>query len=423
VATVRELPTAAERLSGLLTNDFCPGFNRYVYWLKEPIGWFVLATLISVIVGLYVTPVGWTMAVALSAVMLVGVAWPFIAVRSAVCGLYPEVSAVHEGDACRLFFTVRNRLPVPIWGLAVEGYLDCDEAADIPTVSLAWIPPLCTAEYPLAIQPQLRGHYPIVQPQVACGFPFGIWTARRALAASERLTVWPKVYPVAGICPLAGSSAAEDGDGQRPGGGGDPLGCRGYRQGDSPRHIHWAHSARTDTLIVTERGAPQRVSVDVIVDVAPAASIQRLGDAAVRQQLAWQMRVAASLISNLQVTHVPSRLWLGDQLVQYGATLQGRRKCFDAMAAVQPNLLAEHAANRETSAFVNSRYSQSRTSRVELRIMGEPFQPEQLRVVLSGVASGRARAVDGQLLIHCDAGLELTLNRLWREIGNVAKVA
>ena len=30
-------------LTGVLNHDFCPWANRYVYWLKQPIGWFVLA--------------------------------------------------------------------------------------------------------------------------------------------------------------------------------------------------------------------------------------------------------------------------------------------------------------------------------------------------------------------------------------------
>ena len=71
----------------LLTTDFCPWSNRFVYWLKEPVGWFFLATLTSVIVGLYLAPIGWTLAASLTSVMAVGVVWPAIAVRAVNCTL------------------------------------------------------------------------------------------------------------------------------------------------------------------------------------------------------------------------------------------------------------------------------------------------------------------------------------------------
>lgn len=43
-----------------LTTDFWPWANRFVYWLKEPVGWFVLATAVSIMImiGLYLAPIG-----------------------------------------------------------------------------------------------------------------------------------------------------------------------------------------------------------------------------------------------------------------------------------------------------------------------------------------------------------------------------
>src|SRR6056297_1563667 len=118
----------------LLTTDFCPWANRFVYWLKEPIGWFVLATAISVTIGLYLSPIGWTLAASLSAIMVVGMVWPLVAVHVTTCQLRPEVDGVHEGESCRMIVSVRNRIPLPVWGLAVEGYLDCAGDQAVPTV-------------------------------------------------------------------------------------------------------------------------------------------------------------------------------------------------------------------------------------------------------------------------------------------------
>jgi uncharacterized protein (DUF58 family) len=203
------LPKGKSWLSRILTTDFCPWANRFVYWLKEPVGWFALATLISVLIGLYLSPIGWTLAASLTAIMVTGIAWPWIAVRVTQCGLQPGMEAVHEDTACRMVVSVRNRIPIPVWGLAIEGYLD-SQASDVakPTVGLACVPPLCCADYSVNVTPSLRGHYPITKPQVTCSFPFGIWTARRELVELKSLTVWPKIYPVVGRLPSPWSATA-----------------------------------------------------------------------------------------------------------------------------------------------------------------------------------------------------------------------
>ena len=197
MAMVHAAPNEQGRLSRLMTTDFCPWANRFVYWLKEPIGWFALATSVSVIIGLYFSSIGWTLAASLTAVMAIGMVWPWIAVRVTQCGLHPETDVVHEAMTSRMVLSVRNRIPMPVWGLAIEGYLDeqyfdsnsIDEAE--PTVGLACVPPLCTADYAVEVTPVMRGHYPISTPRVACSFPFGIWTARRPIGEVKPLTVWP----------------------------------------------------------------------------------------------------------------------------------------------------------------------------------------------------------------------------------------
>ena len=202
MAMAHEVPRSAGWLSRVMTTDFCPWANRFVYWLKEPIGWFVLATAISVLIGLYFSPIGWTLAASLTAIMVVGMAWPLVAIHVTTCSLRPETDCIHEDDACRMVVSVRNRVPVPVWGLAVEGYLDCESDDAMPTVGLACVPPLCVSDFGITVSPSLRGRYPIQTPHVSCSFPFGIWTARRKLATTKSLTVWPKVFPVDGTCPI-----------------------------------------------------------------------------------------------------------------------------------------------------------------------------------------------------------------------------
>ena len=404
MATLPEPRRRSDWLVRFLTSDFCPGFNRYVYWLKEPIGWFVLATAVSGIVGQWFNPVGWTIAAALLATIAVGVAWPWFAVRAVVCELRPEREGVHEGEPCRMIFVVRNRAPIPVWGLAVEGYLDRIGSEVPPTVGLASVPPLCVADYPVTVTPSIRGRYPIQPPQAVCSFPFGIWTARRPLAAVRPLTVWPRVYPIAGSCPCVGTANADWGEGQRGGQSGDFVGVRPYRRGDSPKQIHWVQSARADRWIVTERGGPQTVDVELTLDVAGRGPERPGGggstgdrgstgewrstwsDSEVRESLAWRVRVAASLIVTLRNEGVPLRVRLGDQLLRCGPGTRGNRQLLDALADIPHEGIRTSRRDRRR---VEEKRPRVAGPAGGLRGGGETIRDE------TASAAGRASAVGG----------------------------
>lgn len=329
MAIVPEVPAGKSLAARLLTTDFCPGANRFVYWLKEPVGWFVLAIAFSVLIGLYVAPIGWTLAASLSAVIGVGMAWPAIAVRAVTCSLRPDQPHVHEEQACELHLAVRNRLPLPVWGLAVEGFLDRRSAGldqrQVPTVALAFVRAWATSTYRFSVRPELRGRYPDGDAQLTCSFPFGIWTARQKLRAVSPVTVWPKVFPIAGQTAMSGRQAADHGEGHRSGRTGDFVGLREFRRGDCLRQVNWTATARSGDLIVTERSGPQCPSVEVIVDASRAAH---------RDPLADRIRVAASLLANLQSSGVPLRLCVAGACMPVRRGWEGYVQMMDALAAV-----------------------------------------------------------------------------------------
>ena len=397
MATAHADPSEQSWFSRVLNTDFCPWANRFVYWLKEPIGWFVIATAASVLVGMYANPVGWTIAGALTCIMVVGMIWPLIAVWATRCDLRPEVDAVHEGDACRMIFAVRNRLPLPMWGLAIEGYLDCEGDESSPVVALSHVPPICVADYAIQVRPELRGHFPIQTPKVCCSFPFGIWTARRELVSVESLTVWPRVYEVAGVCPLNGHVNSEQGDGQRGGRSGDFVGVRDFRRGDSPRHINWAQSARTDTLIVTERGGPQCVEIDVDVDPS-------LRGNQTRESLAVRMRVAASILCNLHATRVPVQASVGDRSLRPSPTSRGRRQLLDLLTEVPADGCPRQASRADVR-------------RVRIEISGEASGTDVLVTVID--SNPASRSAGGVRLVNVDASRSLDdqLIGFWEALG------
>ncbi|TWT84566.1 hypothetical protein CA13_60460 [Planctomycetes bacterium CA13] len=389
-------------LSRLMTTDFCPWANRFVYWLKEPVGWFALATAVSVMIGLYFSPIGWTLAASLSAIMVTGMAWPWIAVHVTRCGLRSETDAVHEDTPFRMVLSVRNRIPLPVWGLAVEGFLDRDSSDEAkPAIGLACVPPLCTADYCVDVTPTLRGHYPVTKPQVTCSFPFGIWTARRELSDVKPLTVWPKIYPVLGVMPIVGKANADQGDGSRGGRSGDFVGVRAFRRGDSAKHVNWVASARSDSMIVTERGGPQSVELEVLVDT----NCYEATSHASRESLARRVRVAASVLSSLHQSRIATRVRLGDRSLAYRFDSRARRQMLDALASIPIN--------------------------------GEPCEQISLgsarvRMVISGSSSGkvlvqinnplggrRAGGAIREILLGHSDHLATAMANLWKEVRDV----
>ncbi len=401
MAISHEVSERSSWLTRVLTTDFCPWANRFFYWLKEPIGWFVLAAIVAGLVGRYLSPIGWTLAASLLGIIVVGIAWPAIAVYLTACGLRPAVDALYEGENCKMTFSVTNRLPIPVWGLAIEGYLDLEGRDPFPTVALASVPSLSTADYSVTVTPTLRGHYPVQQPKVACSFPFGIWTARRPLQQMQPLTVWPKIYPVQGVCPITGKQPADAGDGKQGGRIGDFVGVRAYRRGDSARQIHWIASARTDALVVTERGGPQTEEIQFWLDTANAA-----GDC---EAVARQVRVAASLLVKLHASATPLRIRIGALMIRPNAGPKGRRQILDALAAVP--------ANGES---LNNVTVSCRKPHLEVRTTGDGSVV--VKVQDTSLVSHRGKSLR-PVVFRLGDDLESSLRTFWKEVYGVEHAA
>jgi len=325
-----------------MNTDFCPQLNRYVYWLKEPVGWFAIAAVASLLVGAFLSPIGWTLAAGLIAMIGAGLGLPWVAVRFTECKLEPVIDEINELENSQLLLTVRNRLPLPLWGLMVEGYLAAPieqkgfigdaslECKRKPDVGLACVPALCEATFRLSIRPAHRGFYPIEAPVVTCAFPFGIWTARRKVKHVTPVTVWPMRVDLSGLLDIGGASAADEGIGERVGSSGEFLGVRAFRRGDSLRSIHWVQTARMDSLVVCDRSGPQRQTVSLEIDTRPIR-----GNAAVaRDHLAWRVRIVASLAELLCARHIPFQLVIDDCVYTLATGKRGLKQAFDRLAAI-----------------------------------------------------------------------------------------
>lgn len=405
-------------------HDFCPGINRYVYWLKEPVGWFVLATLCSLLVGAFLSPLGWTVAMGLIGILILGLGFPWIATKAIYCELAPHRTEVHEGESTHLILQVTNRLPFPVMGLMIEGW-DSDSEENSPSgndkslgcVGLARVPPWSKASYRLPYVPLYRGRYPKGQPKIACSFPFGIWTARRSLHKVQPVTVWPLLIPVQGSVEVSGNKRAESGFGQRVSTTGDFLGTRDFRQGDSLKSIHWVQSARLDQWIVCERGGPQRETLELCLDTGPSLGTKEER----RENLAWRVRIAASLVEILVAHHIPFRLFIDGEPRAVGVGGQAREACFDLLAEI--DLDGSNPCDRNSGCrTIGHRNSNSQgvAGRWSIHATGADGAQLDAHHVRLAVEQGGAgiRAVDQshERLVHLDEDIATQVNYLLMEV-------
>ncbi|MBC8355442.1 MAG: DUF58 domain-containing protein [Planctomycetes bacterium] len=324
----------AARVSAAGNHDFCPWANGYVYWLKQPIGWFVIGAMASLLVAIFLAPHAWIIFGSIVAVIVLGVIWPWVAIRGATAEVAFDCRRCREGELIQVRLAVYNRWPWPLWGLAVEkGFFnETTEPGERPVTALARVPGWSKSEFVFDFRPSQRGVYPHVAPELATGFPFGIWRAHRKITVPRELLVWPRTTPLTSIPSLGGDVADVIGMlFDRPGNEGDTIGVRPFREGDRLRSIHWAQTARRDTFIVTERQAMARRLVVIAVDL-PAFSGN---DSNHRDSHEVAIRVAASLAQEFHTHHAQVRFVMGSVDVLLEPSANGFHRLLNALARFQ----------------------------------------------------------------------------------------
>ena len=238
-----------------LTKDIFPGLTPYIRWAGTPLGSLVLAGAASALCGFFLHQQCFVVLIAIVAVTILGLVWPWLS----VCGLSGSLifgqSRCREGDQVSAFLSLRNRAPLGAWGVSVDYNRVADDTSldDDLRIGLAYVPGSCSTERTLDLIPRCRGSYPRRPPRIVCGFPFGLWSATRPLGVGTPLLVWPRTFAVGPIPDvraghLDGGLSSRD----RAGDWGDPLGVRPYRRGDRFRYIHRAETAQRGELMVRE---------------------------------------------------------------------------------------------------------------------------------------------------------------------------
>lgn len=287
-----------DKLSEALNHDFCPWLNRYVYWLKRPIGWVILALLSSGLLGLYVSPQAFLATGGIALVGTIGSLWPWISMLGIRSQMTWSALRCEELDSIETSLTITNRWPWPIYGLSLEldvGLLP--EGWKHQRISLQRIPGLAKSTFHWSTVPQKRGEYPREDMLLRTAFPFGIWTSSQPVHVPSLLIVWPRCTrlvdsPIDRTNQQFGTGSLSD----RVGDEGDWTGVRPYRPGDTLRQVHWAQTARRDSIVVFERQACASQSVLIRMDVSMARC-------ASDTTLDAMLRVFVSAVQQFQLHH------------------------------------------------------------------------------------------------------------------------
>src|SRR5579883_1405098 len=91
-------PSWVARLGDILTRDYLPNYNPYVKWVRNPLAVLVLAAVASALCGMCLHPQGFILAFGLLAVVVVGVAWPWLSLRGLSGSLSFDKVRAREGE-------------------------------------------------------------------------------------------------------------------------------------------------------------------------------------------------------------------------------------------------------------------------------------------------------------------------------------
>lgn len=345
-----------QQTNAALNHDFCPGANRWLYWLKNPLVSLLLAAGISLLCGVFLK----TEALFIFAILLlvagVGVALPWVAMRGVDVHLTFDARRSRVGQPVTVRLRVRNRWPWPSWGLSlVRGFALRDSNDTDEGVSLARVPGWSTVEYSWSFVPKIRGCYPLANPEIETGFPFGLYRASRKATVDGHVVVWPKTVMLAGLPDAVSTNQSDDqlAD-RRVGDFGDMLGTRAFRSGDSLRRVHWAQTARQQQMIICERQAPATTSVRVIFDVDSASHpdvVPHERDPMNSLELAVQ--VAASVCESLHRQHCRLELSLNNQLFVSGESAHSFQRLMDSLSQAEVTHQKPHFSRRQNSQSFN----------------------------------------------------------------------
>ena len=320
-------------ISAILHYDFCPWANRWLAHLKHPVANLTLAAIAALACGLFVKPIALIAFVVLSAIMSLGWCWPFISMRGVSCTIRFHEARVTEGDSTRVIAHITNHFPWPAWGLVIEPGFDWEGETDRSSVALGVVAGWSTQHFEWESMVPGRGAYPRSTPTICTSFPFGLRTARKPISVAESLIAWPRLIPLETLLDAAETRpTADEFSDTRVGDHGDMVGTRPFRNGDSLRRVHWVQTARTGTMIVSERQTATQPAIRIVFDSDPRLH----SDLTASGTMEWSIRIAASVCAAYHRENAMVECCFGHETIEMRRGISGLRSFLDTLARWKP---------------------------------------------------------------------------------------
>jgi len=134
------------------------------------------------------------------------------------------------------------------------------------------VPPRTSVELHYETLCARRGWFEFPPITLNTGAPFGFFSARREMNVPTSVLVFPE-YRELERFPLLDRMPATENTFAKIGMGGEVVGVREYRPGDSLRHIHWRSSAHASQLIVKEFAQETQPGLTIALDLRAASVI------------------------------------------------------------------------------------------------------------------------------------------------------
>lgn len=366
------LTRALVHIEFVLNLDF-PRIERWLRRLRCPLGWLVLTAGIAAIFGAFGVPNGWLICGVLVVLMALGIIWPLVAIS----GLSAEIEFARRrcfvGDTAVMTVRLNNRWPISVWGLTVQS-VEAPERR-LPAQHLAAIvrvPVLCKTSYRIPVKLIQRGAFPQEPLFLVTGFPFGIFSARRAVQVRGEIIVRPRCFPLSQRLGADGNGVSWSGElSDAIGDEGSVCGARSHRDGEPLRRIHWAHSARRNTLIVCERQAASRTAV--MVDVGSDLLCEKNCSHELREVA---IRIAATVATDLLEQGHAVACRLGDTSITLPPGRHSTRQLLDGLALFDSTNPITSTVSLKTDE-ISHRHWQSTSLQISIRSTETNGQPGQ----------------------------------------------
>lgn len=418
-------------LERTLNSDFCPQFNRFVYWMKEPFWCLVMALLLSLVVGLLLNPAALLVTAVLLLAGVVGGIFPRLSLGGLECELTFDQQRGRAGQPLLVRLRILNRRPWPAWGLSLtrgftaDSWLGAESAAgsdrsELWGVSLGRVPALSQVEFSWPFVPPQHGVWPSMAPELETGFPFGMFRARRSVICRGTAIVWPAEGDLRGVPEVVSRETHDDCvSSQRPGDAGDLLGTRPFRRGDSLRRVHWIQTARQQQLIALERQSQAKSRVVLQLDTSLSSHVQSVEadqPGGCNRSLLLAGMVAGQVCESLHRQDCELEVRVGTQVLSSGGTVVGFRRQMDAISAARlsPDGPGGPGAGLRLSGCAGDEVILVTTTRA---IQQSPQLVWRNRVIcVDAGGEGRVSVAGVWIGVAGLAGVERDLPRQWREV-------